>query len=227
MREIVVDTETTGLDPNGGHRIIEIGCVEMWNRVKTGSVFHSYLNPERDIPEESFRIHGISAEQVADKPLFAHITKEFLDFIGDSMLVIHNAGFDLKFLNHELNRQNIKSIPADRAVDTLYMARKKFPGAPANLDALCRKFNIDLGARTKHGALLDAQLLADVYVELTGGRQAKMILEEEVVAAEVSLAVTGSVTYRKFTASPEEITAHKEFLKKIKEPIWAELEAEA
>lgn len=223
MREIVLDTETTGLDPNDGHRIIEVGCVELFNRVKTGNIFHSYINPERNIPEESFRIHGISAEHLADKPLFVHITKDFLEFIADSMLIIHNAGFDLKFLNHELNRQQIKSIPATQAVDTLFMARKKFPGAPASLDALCRKFNINLAERTKHGALLDAHLLADVYVELTGGRQAKMQLEEE-KAAEISISVVGSVTYRKFGASPEELSAHQEFLKNIKNPLWAELE---
>jgi len=223
MREVTVDTETTGLDPNDGHRVIEIGCVEMVNRMKTGRVFQAYINPERDVPEESFRIHGISAEQLRDKPVFALITAEFLEFIGDSMMVMHNAGFDLKFINHELNRQQIKSIPASRTVDTLYMARKKFPGAPASLDALCRKFNVDLSGRAKHGALLDAHLLADVYLELTGGRQAKMTLDAA-VSAEKGVAEKVALAHREFPASAEELAAHGEFLKKIKNPIWETVE---
>jgi len=224
MREVTVDTETTGLDPNDGHRVIEIGCVEMVNRMKTGQVFQAYINPERDVPEESFRIHGISAEHLKDKPVFASIAKAFLEFIGDSQMVMHNAGFDLKFLNHELNRQQMKSIPVSQTVDTLYMARKKFPGAPASLDALCRKFNVDLSGREKHGALLDAHLLADVYLELTGGRQAKMTLDAAVTIVD-GTAEKIALAHREFPPTAEELAAHAEFLKKIKNPLWETAES--
>ncbi|MFT3690712.1 DNA polymerase III subunit epsilon [Paenirhodobacter sp.] len=172
MREIVLDTETTGFEPSEGHRIVEIGAVELFNHVPTGKTYHQYINPERDMPTEAFQVHGISEEFLRDKPVFALIAQEFLDFIGtDSKLVIHNAAFDMKFLNAELSWVRKPLIAADRAVDTLMMARRKFPGSPASLDALCRRFGIDNSSRTLHGALLDSEILAEVYLELIGGRQ--------------------------------------------------------
>jgi DNA polymerase-3 subunit epsilon len=173
MREIVLDTETTGLDPGQGHRIIEIGCLELRNRTPTGAKYHAYINPERDVPEESQRITNLSTEFLRDKPVFADVVDGFLEFIGDSGLVIHNAEFDLKFLNAELGKLKKGSIPSTRAVDTLMIARRRFPGASASLDALCRRFDISLDDRRAkgHGALLDAALLAEVYLELSGGRQ--------------------------------------------------------
>ncbi|HBS48583.1 MAG TPA: DNA polymerase III subunit epsilon [Rhodobacteraceae bacterium] len=171
MREIVLDTETTGLDPFTGDRIVEIGAVELYNHVVTGRTYHQYICPERDMPQEAFEVHGLSAEFLADKPCFREIGQAFLDFIGDARLVIHNASFDMKFLNAELEWMGLPHIPMDRAVDTLMIARQKFPGSPASLDALCRRFAIDNSARTLHGALLDSEILADVYLELIGGRQ--------------------------------------------------------
>ncbi|MFM9891076.1 MAG: DNA polymerase III subunit epsilon, partial [Rickettsiales bacterium] len=171
MREICLDTETTGLDPFSGHRIVEIGAVEMINQVRTGNHFHVYLNPERDMPREAENIHGLSISFLSDKPKFREVARSFLEFIGDDKLVIHNAAFDLKFLNAELDVARLPTIDAARATDTVLIARKKFPGSPANLDALCKRFSIDTSARTKHGALLDAELLAEVYLELRGGRQ--------------------------------------------------------
>lgn len=173
MREIVLDTETTGLDPGQGHRIIEIGCLELRNRTPTGAKYHAYVNPERDVPEESQRITNLSTEFLCDKPVFADVVEGFLAFIGDSGLVIHNAEFDLKFLNAELSKLKKGSIAPSRAVDTMLMARRRFPGASASLDALCRRFDISLEDRRAkgHGALLDAALLAEVYLELSGGRQ--------------------------------------------------------
>ena len=173
MREIVLDTETTGLDPGQGHRIIEIGCLELRNRTPTGAKYHAYINPDRDVPEESQRITNLSTEFLRDKPVFADVVDGFLDFIGDSGLVIHNAEFDLKFLNAELGKLKKGSIASSRAVDTLMIARRRFPGASASLDALCRRFDISLDDRKSkgHGALLDAALLAEVYLELSGGRQ--------------------------------------------------------
>jgi DNA polymerase III subunit epsilon len=173
MREIVLDTETTGLDPSQGHRIIEIGCLELRNRTPTGAKYHAYINPERDVPEESQRITNLSTEFLRDKPVFADVVDGFLEFIGDSGLVIHNAEFDLKFLNAELGKLRKDSIAPSRAVDTMLIARRRFPGASASLDALCRRFDISLDDRKAkgHGALLDAALLAEVYLELSGGRQ--------------------------------------------------------
>lgn len=172
MREIVLDTETTGFEPGEGDRIVEIGAVELFNHVPTGRTYHQYINPERDMPIEAFNVHGLSAEFLSDKPVFAAIAQDFLDFIGgDSKLVIHNASFDMKFLNAELSWVKKPLIDNDRALDTLMMARRKFPGSPASLDALCRRFNIDNSSRTLHGALLDSEILADVYLELIGGRQ--------------------------------------------------------
>lgn len=175
MREIVLDTETTGLDPSTGDRIVEIGCVEVVNYLATGNSFHVYLNPDRMVPKEAQRVHGLSDEFLADKPRFREIARRFLDFIGSDTLVIHNASFDVKFLNAELAMVKAPAIQFSRVIDTLDLARKKFPGAQASLDALCRRFAIDTSARELHGALLDAQLLAEVYLELKGGRQPQLI----------------------------------------------------
>jgi DNA polymerase III subunit epsilon len=185
MREIVLDTETTGFDPADGHRIVEIGCVELMDHFPTGNNYHCYLNPERDMPAEAEKVHGLSAAFLTDKPLFGAVAAEFVEFLGDAPLVIHNAAFDLKFLNAEFTRVNGVLIPAGRAIDTIEMAKAKFPGARYSLDELCRRFAIDLTERSKHGALLDAELLAQVYLELLGGRQKHFILAPTDVAAAV------------------------------------------
>ncbi|NNU79099.1 DNA polymerase III subunit epsilon [Halovulum dunhuangense] len=171
MREIVLDTETTGLDPHDGHRIVEIGAVELRNHMPTGRTYHQYINPQRDMPAEALAVHGITEEFLADKPVFSDIAQAFLDFVDDARLVIHNAAFDMKFLNAELKWTNKPVLPWERAIDTLDIARKRFPGAQNSLDALCRRFNVDNSAREKHGALLDSEILAEVYLELIGGRQ--------------------------------------------------------
>ncbi|MCY1126426.1 DNA polymerase III subunit epsilon [Frigidibacter sp. RF13] len=172
MREIVLDTETTGFEPAEGHRIVEIGAVELYNHVATGRTYHQYINPDRAMPPEAFEVHGLGDDFLRDKPRFAEIGAAFLDFIGmDSQLVIHNAAFDMKFLNAELNWAKLPTLGPERALDTVALARRKFPGSPASLDALCRRFGIDNSAREKHGALLDSELLAEVYLELIGGRQ--------------------------------------------------------
>lgn len=184
MREIVLDTETTGFDAEGGDRIVEIGCVELFNHMPTGETYHVYINPERSMPEEAFGVHGIGPDLLEpprpaepgqillrDKPVFSKVGQSFVDFIGDAKLVIHNAAFDIKFLNAELKRMGLQTIPWEQAIDTLAMARKKFPGARATLDALCSRFGIDNSNRTLHGALLDSEILAEVYLELIGGRQ--------------------------------------------------------
>ena len=171
MREIVLDTETTGLDPYDGHRIVEVGGVEIYNGLPTGKTYHQYINPERDMPVEAFAVHGLSDDFLKDKPKFSEIADDFLRFVRDTQLVIHNAAFDLKFINAELAWANKITIPQQKAVDTLQLARKKFPGSPASLDALCRRFNIDNSTRAQHGALLDSKILAEVYLELSGGRQ--------------------------------------------------------
>jgi len=176
MREIVLDTETTGLDPSDGHRIVEIGCVELIDHFPTGRTYQCYLNPERDMPPEAERVHGITAAFLADKPRFAEIAEAFLEFLGGAPLVIHNAGFDLKFVNAELDRVKREAIPIGRAIDTIEMAKNKLPGARYSLDELCKRFGIDLSVREKHGALLDAELTAQVYLELIGGRQKRLFL---------------------------------------------------
>jgi DNA polymerase III subunit epsilon len=210
MREIVLDTETTGLDPADGHRIVEIGCVELIDHVPTGQVFHRYLNPERPVPVESQRVHGLTDEFLADKPLFAHIVDELHEFLGDAPLVIHNASFDIKFLNAELLRAMRGGIPIARAIDTIEIAKAKIPGARYSLDELCKRFGIDLSARTKHGALLDAELTARVYLELVGGRQTRLKLaprdSEGVI---VAVATTTVVRLRPRALSPR-ITAEEE-----------------
>ncbi|MDZ4312265.1 MAG: DNA polymerase III subunit epsilon [Cypionkella sp.] len=171
MREIVLDTETTGFEPSEGDRIVEIGAVELFNHLPTGKTYHQYINPERMMPKEAFDVHGLGDDFLRDKPVFRSIAQAFLDFIGDSQLIIHNASFDMKFLNAELAAVNLPSLPMTRATDTLMIARRKFPGSPATLDALCRRFGVDNSGREKHGALLDSELLAEVYLELVGGRQ--------------------------------------------------------
>lgn len=171
MREVVLDTETTGFDPETGDRIVEIGAVELMGHMATGKTYHQYINPERSMPEEAFQVHGLGDDFLRDKPKFAQVGQAFLDFIGDAKLVIHNASFDIKFLNAELKWMGLPQIPWEQAIDTLEIARKRFPGSPASLDALCRRFNIDNSSRTLHGALLDSEILAEVYLELIGGRQ--------------------------------------------------------
>jgi DNA polymerase-3 subunit epsilon len=223
MREIVLDTETTGLDPNSGHRIVEIGCVETRHHITTGESFHVYINPERDMPEEAFNVHGLSEQFLSDKPVFAEVVEDLLSFIGDAPLVIHNADFDMKFLNAELKRVGRPLLDRDRAVDTVTMARRKFPGAQANLDALCRRFEIDLSRRDKHGALLDAELLADVYLQLRGGAQPGLEL-----AGDTSRAGGASVVVerqarppRAHAPSAEELAAHAALVESLKDPVWS------
>ncbi len=176
MREIVLDTETTGLEPAEGHRIVEIGAVELFNHVPTGRTFHHYINPLRPMPKEAFEVHGLGDDFLRDKPVFKAVGQAFLDFIEDATLVIHNAAFDMKFLNAELAQAGLPVLAADRAVDTLLIARKRFPGSPASLDALCRRFGVDTTLRDHHGALLDSRILAEVYLELVGGRQPDLVL---------------------------------------------------
>lgn len=188
MREIVLDTETTGFEPSEGHRIVEIGAIELFNHVPTGRSYHQYLNPERQMPKEAFEVHGLGDEFLRDKPRFAEVAQAFLEFIGeDSRLIIHNASFDMKFINAELLAVGRPALPMDRALDTVAVARRKFPGAPASLDALCRRFGVDNSGREKHGALLDSELLAEVYLELIGGRQPDFALSMG-VAVEVQTA---------------------------------------
>ena len=227
MREIILDTETTGLDPNSGHRIVEIGAIELMHHMRTGNNYHVYLNPERDMPQEAFNVHGISSEFLSDKPLFAQEVDRFMDFIGDAQMVIHNAGFDMKFINAELARCGFKPYPMSRAIDTVAMARKKFPGSPASLDALCKRFGIDLSGREKHGALLDAELLADVYIELLGGKQVTLALnnQEETTAQECTISIetltsNTIIPPREFAISIEEQQAHARFIANIKDAIW-------
>ena len=176
MREIVLDTETTGLEPAEGHRIVEIGAVELFNHMPTGRTFHHYINPLRPMPKEAFEVHGLGDDFLRDKPVFKAVGQAFLDFIEDSRLVIHNAAFDMKFLNAELGWAGLPVLAAERALDTLLIARKRFPGSPASLDALCRRFGVDNSSREKHGALLDSEILAEVYLELVGGRQPDLVL---------------------------------------------------
>jgi DNA polymerase-3 subunit epsilon len=223
MREIVLDTETTGLDPAKGDRVIEIGCVEVFNAIPTGRTFHVYINPERDIPEEAFRVHAISAEFLAGKPVFAAISEKFLEFLGDARIIAHNAEFDVRFLNAELARLDLPPIKPDLVLDTLALARRKFPGSANSLDALCARFGIDTSRRTKHGALLDAELLAEVYAELTGGRQASLLLGTG--AAAVSLVEKELLRERPEPLPPletaEEIDRHRAFVASLgASPIW-------
>ncbi|MFD1787412.1 DNA polymerase III subunit epsilon [Sphingomonas floccifaciens] len=223
MREIVFDTETTGLSFAGGDRLVEIGCVELVNRVETGRTYHAYLNPQRDMPEEAERVHGLSAKFLSDKPLFAHVVEDMLEFLGDAPLIAHNAGFDFSFLNGELTKHGRAEICRSRMVDTLQIARTRHPGAKHTLDALCVRYGIDRSHRIVHGALLDAQLLAQVYVELTGGRQIGLGLAvDTVVAAPAAVATVRAEMRppRPHAATPQELAAHAEFMKGVKEPLW-------
>lgn len=225
MREIVLDTETTGFDPGSGDRIVEIGCVELFNHLATGKTYHQYVNPQRDMPEDAFKVHGISSDFLRDKPVFAKIGQAFLDFVGDAKLVIHNASFDMKFLNAELGWMGLPHLPMDQAIDTLLIARKRFPGSPASLDALCRRFGIDTSARTLHGALLDSEILAEVYLELIGGRQPDFGLS-------TGAATTGGAEAETWRPMPrptplpsrltaEEQSAHDAFVAKLGEnAVW-------
>ena len=224
MREIVLDTETTGLDPAEGHRLVEIGCIELANHLPTGRTFQTYLNPLRDVPHEAVRVHGLTTEFLKNHPLFSERVDAFLEFIGDATLVIHNAEFDMKFINAELKSCGFKPLPMSRAIDTVLIAREKFPGQPANLDALCRRFNIDNTERKLHGALLDSELLAEVYLELIGGRQHGLGFESE-LAAKQSLALNAKIKRQKrpprsFPPSEKELKAHDALSEKINDALW-------
>jgi DNA polymerase III subunit epsilon len=222
MREIVLDTETTGLDPNAGHRVIEIGCIELINHIPTGATYHQYVNPERAMPDEAFAVHGLSEAFLAQHPVFATVASAFLEFIGDAKLVIHNASFDLKFLNAELERLDHPPIPMARAIDTVQMARQRFPGAQASLDALCRRFEIDNSSRDKHGALLDAELLSLVYLELIGGRQPGLELATESRAEKAAAPAVSRPLRpaRPHAPSAEEEAAHATLVASLANPIW-------
>jgi DNA polymerase III subunit epsilon len=224
MREIVLDTETTGLEPAQGHRLVELGCIELLNRIPTGATFHAYLNPERDMPAEAFAIHGLSSEFLNDKPLFADIVDAFLTFIGDAPLVIHNASFDHAFLCAELTRVERALIARERLVDTLALARRKHSAGPYNLDALCARYGIDNSRRTKHGALLDAEILAEVYVELIGARQAQLGLAEKVAGHSAAHGIAVSrerPTPLKPRLTDDERAAHRKFIATLGEhALW-------
>lgn len=225
-REIVFDTETTGFDPENGDRLVEIGAVELINHIPTGVTYHQYINPERDVPEEAYKIHGLSYEYLKDFPTFAQVADEWVEFVGDATLVAHNAKFDINFINYELKQLGKDGYSWDRVVDTLEIAKILFPGARNNLDALCRRFNVDNTERTLHGALLDAQLLAEVYLELLGGREPSFLLDKNKKQA-ASVQVSESDIVRKFreprifALSKEDIKLHNDFLStKIKDAIW-------
>jgi len=222
MREIVLDTETTGLDPADGHRVVELACLELSNHIPTGRHYQVYLNPDRDMPADAAAIHGLTTQFLSDKPRFGEIVEKFVEFIGDAPLVIHNAEFDMRFLNAELTRAGRPGLDYSRATDTLLLARQKFPGAPASLDALCKRFAIDISARNFHGALLDVELLAAVYLELIGGRQAGLELVASRSRAQTLVAVRERQLRppRDHAASEVEIAAHAELVKQLKEPIW-------
>jgi DNA polymerase III subunit epsilon len=221
MREIVLDTETTGFEPAEGHRIVEIGAVELMNHLPTGRTYHQYINPERPMPKEAFDVHGLGDDFLRDKPVFARIGRAFLDFIGGAQLVIHNAAFDMKFLNFELERAGFPTLPYARATDTLMIARQKFPGSPASLDALCRRFGVDNSMREKHGALLDSEILAEVYLELVGGRQPDLVLGSAAIAS--TKGPSGDTTWRARARpdplppriTPDETAAHEAMVAKL------------
>ena len=224
MREIVFDTETTGLSFSGGDRMVEIGCVEMLNRVETGRTFHAYYHPERDMPVEAFNVHGLSQAFLSDKPRFGDAVEELLEFVGDAPMIAHNASFDFSFLNGELVKCGRPIIHLNRMIDTLQIARSRHPGAKHSLDALCSRFGIDRSHRVLHGALLDAQLLAQVYVELLGGRQIGLgLLSERTVTAATPVVAPAPRVVRQprvFTVSEGDLAAHAAFMKGIKDPIW-------
>ncbi len=223
MREIILDTETTGFEPGEGHRLVEIGCIELVNRFPTGNIYHVHINPERDVPADAFRVHGLSTEFLRDKPLFSALALEFLEFIGDASLVIHNASFDVKFLNFELQKIGLPKLAPERIIDTLQLARRKHPGASNSLDALCDRYGIDRSRRVKHGALLDAEFLAEVYSELLGGKQTRMDLN---AANTQSSAVQAVHLARTVELSPlltdDERQAHEKFIAELgPKTIWS------
>jgi DNA polymerase-3 subunit epsilon len=228
MREIVLDTETTGLDPGKvkgeGHRLVEIGCIELYNLIPTGRTFHCYINPERDMPPEAEAVHGLSLDFLSKHPVFEHHVDSFLDFIGDAQLVIHNASFDMKFINAELSWHGREVIPFARAFDTLKLARSLFPGAPASLDALCKRYQIDLSGREKHGTLLDSELLAQVYLELKGGRQPGLHFAsssgDKGADQEKRWGRSEPLAPRTFQAQENERAQHQEMRKEMKSPLW-------
>lgn len=223
IREVALDTETTGLNPNGGDRIVEIGCVELINYVPTGRTFHRYINPQRSIPEGAAKVHGLTEEFLADKPTFKEVADDFLEFIGDSKLVIHNAQFDMGFINAELLRIKKPVIPITRSIDTLQIARDKFKGARASLDALCKRFNISLETRTdRHGALIDTELLAKVYLELKGGQQTTFLSKtvSHTVTTETVETKKKVRKERHFPPSKEELEEHHNFLRQLNNPVW-------
>ncbi len=225
MREIVLDTETTGLSPADGHRLLEIGAVEIFRQSATGNVFHALINPERDVPEDAVQVHGHTADFLRDKPVFAAVVDEFLAFVGDAQLVIHNAEFDLRFLNAELARLGRQSICADRVVDTLALARRKHPGQPNSLDALCDRYRVDRSRRVRHGALLDAEILVEIYLELTGGRQRSLSFDDEVIKVMPSIATPhlwaeARIPRASLIEAGEE-AAHKDYIRSLGESaIW-------
>jgi len=225
MREIIFDTETTGFDPKSGDRMVEIGCIEMINRVETGRTYHAYFNPERSMPAEAEAVHGLSDAFLADKPLFSECAQDFLDFIEDSPMVAHNAGFDFNFINAELRLCAMPEVSRERMVDTVALAKVRHPGSKLSLDALCSRYGIDRSHRTKHGALLDAELLAQVYVELRGGRQIglELVAETTEIVMETKVLVRKDRVYRQprsHAATEEELLAHAEFLKSVDAPLW-------
>lgn len=226
VREIVLDTETTGLDPVQGHRIIEVGAVELINHVPTGVHFHKYMNPQREVEAEAVAVHGLTTARLANEPLFAEIAEDLINFLGDAQLIIHNADFDVGFLNAELRRLGFPALAPTRATCTVKLARRKWPGSPASLDALCRRFEIDNSSRTLHGALLDAQLLAECYLEMMGGRQPTLVLAAQrdaaAVAAAASLASSSLVVRppRPHHASQDELAAHAALMERLKNPVW-------
>ncbi len=226
MREVIFDTETTGFDPASGDRLVEIGCIELINRVPSGRTFHAYYNPERDMPAAAFAVHGLSSEFLRDKPLFGLGARELLDFIEDSPLVAHNARFDFGFLNHELRLCGHSEVGLDRMIDTVAIARQLHPGAKHSLDALCTRYGIDRSHRVKHGALLDAELLAQLYIELTGGRQIGLGLAQEEAKQIIRVELTETTMVRPvrparvFTASAQELERHAAFVATLKEPLW-------
>jgi len=218
MREIILDTETTGLDPKEGHKVIEIGGIEMINKVLTGNKFHYYINPERDVPQDAYRIHGISTEFLKDKPLFKDIANEFISFIQDAKLVIHNAQFDIKFLNYELTLLKLPSIELAEVIDTLTIAKRAFPGARVNLDALCKRFKVDNTHRQFHGALKDAYLLSEVYVELSGGRQVSFSLRktnDHTLKVEQNIQYAGKGNRIVISPTDCELKEHNDFISRF------------
>ena len=233
MREIVFDTETTGLDPVNGDRIVEIGAIELYNHIPTGRSFHRYINPERPVPVDAIRVHGLEESFLRDKPLFAHVADEFIAFVGDAILIAHNAAFDVAFMNAELARLGRASLGDERIVDTLMLARRKHPGSPASLDALMMRYQIDASRRTLHGALLDAELLSEVYIELIGGRQATLVLGVEVDAPTIAAAHTVTILAarpapRTFVLSEAELVAHRAVIERLgAKALWREYAGQA